>query len=221
MHDAVRVGEMVLERASGTTRRASHGPDSAGQRRGATGHERPFACAVPRPRTPRRPAGGGETDQALAAERRQPIGETLLAAGLIDRETLGWALRRQAETGERIGQILLAAGRVHRLDLQRALGEQWQLPFIDLLNAEIDESLVREFDPEMLLAEGWVPVARRRQPDDRRHLRAADARSCASGSASASARVRKSTCAPRRRSTSSARSCSASASTSSAARRAS
>lgn len=64
-----------------------------------------------------------------------PIGETLLAAGLIDRETLAWALDRQAETGERIGQILLAAGRVHRLDLQRALGEQWRLPFIDLLTS--------------------------------------------------------------------------------------
>jgi len=89
-----------------------------------------------------------------------PIGETLLAAGLIDRETLAWALERQRETGERIGQILLAAGRVHRLELQRALGEQWRLPFIDLLTSEIDESLVREFDPEVLLSEGWVPVGK-------------------------------------------------------------
>ena len=87
-----------------------------------------------------------------------PIGETLLASGLIDRETLAWALRRQDETGERIGQILLAAGRVHRLGLQRALGEQWQLPFIDLLNTDVDEALVRSFDPELLLSEGWVPV---------------------------------------------------------------
>ena len=98
------------------------------------------------------------TDQSFPTEAPTPIGETLLAAGLIDRSTLAWALRRQAETGERIGQILLAAGMVHRLDLQRALGEQWQLPFIDLLATEIDEALVREFDPEMLLAEGWVPV---------------------------------------------------------------
>lgn len=98
------------------------------------------------------------TDRSSLPEQPKPIGEALLAARLIDRETLGWALQRQVETGERIGQILLAAGYVTRLDLQHALGEQWQVPFIDLLNHEIDESLVREFDPEMLLAEGWVPV---------------------------------------------------------------
>jgi cellulose synthase/poly-beta-1,6-N-acetylglucosamine synthase-like glycosyltransferase len=108
---------------------------------------------APRPRRRR-------TDGRPPLEQPKPIGETLLAAGLIDRETLAWALERQSETGERIGQILLAAGRVHRLDLQRALGEQWSLPFADLLNADVDESLVREHDPEMLLAEGWVPVSR-------------------------------------------------------------
>jgi cellulose synthase/poly-beta-1,6-N-acetylglucosamine synthase-like glycosyltransferase len=100
------------------------------------------------------------TDARRPSAQPAPIGETLLAAGLIDRETLAWALERQAETGERIGQILLAAGRVHRLDLQRALGEQWRLPFTDLLTSEIDESLVRELDPEMLLSEGWMPVRR-------------------------------------------------------------
>jgi cellulose synthase/poly-beta-1,6-N-acetylglucosamine synthase-like glycosyltransferase len=98
------------------------------------------------------------SDGGPLSERPQPIGEALLAAGLIDRKTLSWALTRQAETGERIGQVLLAAGLVHRLDLQRALGEQWQLPFIDLLGTEIDEALVREYDPEVLLTEGWVPV---------------------------------------------------------------
>ena len=113
----------------------------------------------------------GVAEDALKPRRRRsdirppskqpsPIGEALLAAGLIDRGTLSWALERQAETGERIGQILLAAGRVHRLDLQRALGKQWRLPFIDLLNSDIDDELVREFDPEMLLDEGWVPVGR-------------------------------------------------------------
>ncbi len=117
----------------------------------------PFHVRRSGPRDAQRPRRR-RTDQRHPDPQPLPIGEALLAAGLIERETLGWALRRQAETGERIGQILLAAGLVHRLDLQRALGEQWQLPFIDLLNEEIDEELVRGFDPEILLAEGWVPV---------------------------------------------------------------
>jgi cellulose synthase/poly-beta-1,6-N-acetylglucosamine synthase-like glycosyltransferase len=97
-------------------------------------------------------------DRATEAEQPKPIGEALLAAGLIDRTTLSWALARQEETGERVGQILLAAGSVHRLDLQRALGAQWGLPFVDLLNTQLDEELVRNFPAEMLLDEGWVPV---------------------------------------------------------------
>jgi cellulose synthase/poly-beta-1,6-N-acetylglucosamine synthase-like glycosyltransferase len=107
-------------------------------------------------RSPRR----RRTDAQDLSGQPKPIGEALLAARLIDRETLAWALQRQIETGERIGQILLAAGCVTRLDLQYALGEQWRVPFIDLLNQEIDQALVREFDPEMLLGEGWVPVER-------------------------------------------------------------
>ncbi len=89
-----------------------------------------------------------------------PLGEALLAAELIDRKTLDWALARQAETGVRIGRILEAAERVHRLDLHRVLGEQWGLQFIDLLREPVDETLVRCFDPERLLDEGWLPVGR-------------------------------------------------------------
>lgn len=99
------------------------------------------------------------SDRPGGADAPKPIGEALLAAGLIDRATLRWALARQRETGERVGEILLVAGRVHRLDLQRVLAEQWGLPFLDLLRTDVDQELVREFDPEMLLAEGWVPVA--------------------------------------------------------------
>ncbi len=100
------------------------------------------------------------TDGTPRGAQPAPIGEALLAAGLIDRETLSWGLARQAETGERLGQILLAADLVHRLDLQHALGEQWNLDFIDLLHTEVDAELVRGYEPELLLAEGWIPVRR-------------------------------------------------------------
>ena len=88
-----------------------------------------------------------------------PIGAALVNDGLIDQETLDWALERQRETGERLGRILLASGKVHRLDLQRVLGRQWGLPFIDLLSTRIDAELVRRCDAERLLSEGWIPVS--------------------------------------------------------------
>jgi cellulose synthase/poly-beta-1,6-N-acetylglucosamine synthase-like glycosyltransferase len=102
------------------------------------------------------------TSPATATPAR--LGDALLAAGLIDRSTLDWALGRQRETGERLGAILLAAGKVHRLDLQRVLGEQWGLPFIDLLSTPtpVDGDLARRCDAERMLAEGWIPVRRER-----------------------------------------------------------
>lgn len=89
-----------------------------------------------------------------------PLGEALLDAGLVDRDTLDWALERQARTGERIGQILLASGAVHRLDLQHVLGQQWGLAFADLFAEPADPELVRSFAPATLLDAGWVPVRR-------------------------------------------------------------
>jgi len=89
-----------------------------------------------------------------------PVGEALLAAGLIDAETLAWALERQEQTGERLGHILMIAGKVHRLELQRILGEQWGMEFIDLMRTPMDVELAQRFDPDALLAQGWVPVRR-------------------------------------------------------------
>ncbi|HEY7960335.1 MAG TPA: glycosyltransferase [Solirubrobacteraceae bacterium] len=104
--------------------------------------------------------GSAAAPTAPACSPPPPIGEALLEAELIDRRTLDWALARQAETGARIGQILQAAERVHRLDLHRVLGAQWGLEFVDLLRTPVDEALVRCFDPEELLGEGWIPVGR-------------------------------------------------------------
>lgn len=89
-----------------------------------------------------------------------PVGEALLAAGLIDRATLDWALERQRATGARLGHVLVAAGAVHRLDLQRVLGEQWGLPFADLFADPPETALVRRCSPRQLLREGWIPLRR-------------------------------------------------------------
>ncbi len=98
--------------------------------------------------------------EPLPSRAPSPIGESLLAAGLIDRASLAWALERQRLSGERLGRILVSAGLVHRLDLHRVLGHQWGLEFIDLLEAPVDSELARRFDADRLLAEGWVPVRR-------------------------------------------------------------
>ena len=89
-----------------------------------------------------------------------PLGEALVAAGLIDGERLEWGLARQQRTGERLGRIFVNSGAVHRLDLQRVLGEAWGLPLVDLLDEDAyDVALAQRCDPEQLLTGGWFPVA--------------------------------------------------------------
>jgi glycosyltransferase XagB len=90
-----------------------------------------------------------------------PIGEALVVAGLIDRDTLEWALARQQRTGERLGRILVTCGAVSRLELQHVLGEKWGLPFVvDLLEMSFDAELAQTCEPERLLDGGWFPLER-------------------------------------------------------------
>ncbi len=118
-------------------------PDSAGALAVAQSPAtKPIALPLPEPTSPREVLDVPDfiplsTPPASvpAPSPQAPIGEALLAAELIDRQTLDWALARQAETGARIGRILQAAELVHRLDLHRVLGEQWGLEFVDLLRA--------------------------------------------------------------------------------------
>ena len=49
-----------------------------------------------------------------APEPALPIGEALVARGLISKLQLRWALETQARTGVRLGRVLLAAGLVRR-----------------------------------------------------------------------------------------------------------
>jgi len=52
------------------------------------------------------------------------LGELLIRAGLIDRQALDEALRRQAQSGERLGEVLVAMGRLERDELPELLSLQ-------------------------------------------------------------------------------------------------
>lgn len=72
-------------------------------------------------------------------ERRSPrgegpdkIGEILLKADLIDRETLREALAIQSHSGGRLGHILIDRGFVDQEDFAQALAVQLSLPYLSL-----------------------------------------------------------------------------------------
>lgn len=87
------------------------------------------------------------------------LGEALVQHGLITPVDLEKALDVQKRTGERLGRIFIALGLVHRQQLYRVLAELWQLPFVDLLQTEVEKSVLDYFDPQLLVRERFFPFA--------------------------------------------------------------
>ena len=91
------------------------------------------------------------------------LGEALVQRGLITPVDLEKALDVQKRTGERLGRILIALGMVRRQQLYRVLAELWQLPFVDLIQTDVEKSVLHHFDPQMLVSERFFPFAEKDQ----------------------------------------------------------
>src|SRR5210317_800204 len=77
--------------------------------------------------------------------RRRKFGEILVAEGLVTRDILQDALRRQHGSGLTLGEILLHDGVITEGDIVRCLSSQYQLPFIRTVNYDYETSLLNTF----------------------------------------------------------------------------
>lgn len=91
--------------------------------------------------------------------RPPPIGEELVAEGLITREQLEWALQVHARTGARIGEVLVSAGAVTRPALYRTLARLWGSRYVDVTRLTLDPALGRRLDPIVCARDVWVPIS--------------------------------------------------------------
>jgi len=71
------------------------------------------------------------------------LGSLLIREGVVTSEQLDAALAEKDETGKRVGDILVDHGWATTADLARALAEQWNLEFVDILTAEIQPEAVK------------------------------------------------------------------------------
>src|SRR4051794_37966711 len=71
-----------------------------------------------------------------------PLGALLVREGLITNEQLETALIDQQGTGMRLGELLVQWGWVDSAAISRALAEQYELEFVDLDTAEVDEKAI-------------------------------------------------------------------------------
>ncbi|WP_287963120.1 glycosyltransferase family 2 protein [Alcanivorax sp.] len=82
----------------------------------------------------------------IEAGTGKPLGERLVAEGLLTEKRLKKALKLQKEWGTRLGDILLAKGWVSPLDFYRTLANHFDLPFVNLMKEPPDGKLLTDDD---------------------------------------------------------------------------
>lgn len=96
-----------------------------------------------------------------AKESAVPLGQVLIAAGLISPRDLDTALDAARKWDVPLGQAVLALGLAHPRDLYRALSTHLGLGFVDVLETPPDPANFRKDELDFYLEAACIPVARR------------------------------------------------------------
>ena len=89
------------------------------------------------------------------------IATILLDQGLITSEQLEMALMEHRETGERLDQVLIKRGMVRDDEVTRAIGEQFDLPVIDLTEVSVTDEVLKAIPPQIVFRQRCDPIERR------------------------------------------------------------
>jgi type IV pilus assembly protein PilB len=84
----------------------------------------------------------------VARKIRSKLGEVLIASRTVSQEQVNEALQAARGSGKRLGEVLIEMGACTEVDVARALGEQFGMPFLNLDRPEdrsrVDMSLIPE-----------------------------------------------------------------------------
>src|SRR5213593_2401470 len=97
------------------------------------------AAAKPPVKAPAKPA-------AVRAEPRarlMPLGDLLVAGGLINRDQLAQALRKQKGSAEKLGSILVRMNFINEDQLAGFLSQQYGVPSITLASVNVESSVIQ------------------------------------------------------------------------------
>ncbi|MBN1872375.1 MAG: hypothetical protein JW800_07360 [Candidatus Omnitrophica bacterium] len=90
--------------------------------------------------------------------RKDLLGNILLAMGLITKTQLDEALAEQRKTKEFIGTVLIRKGLITQKTLLDALSYQFDIPVKNLKYEYIDWKFVSQFNPSLILDFGCIPL---------------------------------------------------------------
>ncbi len=88
------------------------------------------------------------------------IGLILVEKGLITRAQLEQALAAQRESGERLDRVLVRLGFVSRAQVLNALGDQFQMPVVDLATLSPDRHVLETLPTKLVYKQSCVPIER-------------------------------------------------------------
>ncbi len=88
------------------------------------------------------------------------IATVLLERGLITREQLELALAEHKATGERLDHTLVRLGMVSPSQVTRAIGEQFDMPIVDLATIDVEPQVLAALPSQIVFRQRCVPIAR-------------------------------------------------------------
>lgn len=97
---------------------------------------------------------------SLQKTRRRRFGDILVSEGMLNPDQLNAALQDQTETGDTLGDTLLRLGWVSEGDIVRTICVQYQLPFINPANYDIDSTLLEKLPIEFMYRYRILPLGR-------------------------------------------------------------
>ncbi|MFN4245968.1 MAG: GspE/PulE family protein, partial [Brevinematia bacterium] len=92
--------------------------------------------------------------------KKKLIGQVLLEKGLVTNEQIQQALEYQKTKypNKRIGEILVEVGFITEEDLAKALAESLNIPYVDILNTEVDEDLLLKIPSKVIYQYKFIPI---------------------------------------------------------------
>ncbi|MFW5653419.1 MAG: GspE/PulE family protein, partial [Planctomycetota bacterium] len=95
------------------------------------------------------------------ARKRLKLGEILIKAGKLKEEQLEQGLNMAKGSGKRLGEALVDIGAIKESDLYRALGYQFDMPYIDLDKEGVADKVDMSLIPEDLIKKHFVlPISK-------------------------------------------------------------
>ncbi len=91
------------------------------------------------------------------------IGLLLLDKGIISKGDLDRAIAEQQTSGERLDRVLVRQGVVSRDQVLEAMGDQFHMPVVDLMEVKVDQKTLAALPAKLVYKQNCVPI---RSDDD-------------------------------------------------------